>query len=136
MDQGGSQVQAPLHPSGIRAYLALDGLPDIHQVHQFADAPVRLLAAQSVQKTLQPEKFPSCLLVVQGRVLESDTDATPHEVRLSHHIVACDRYETTGRRQERYQHANDGGLPGPVGTQKPINLAPANCEVHSIHRPE
>ncbi len=69
MDQGGGEVEPALHPSGVRADAAPEGVADVDQLPQGRQAGLRLDLGQAVEAGLEPEQLDAGLLAVERRVL-------------------------------------------------------------------
>ena len=118
----GREVEPPLHAAGIRADLAIERVADVDHGRQLLDPLFGLPAAQAVEAPLEPQQLDAGLLAVERDVLEGDADAQPHLLGLGRDVVAGHDRAATGRRQQRAEHADGGGLAGRVRPEEAVDL--------------
>ncbi len=132
MHERGGEVEAALHASRVRADAPAQRVTDVDEGGQVADAPVDLLAGEAVQTTLEAQELDAGLERIEGCFLQCGADVETHLPRLVYDVVAGHDGPTAGRRQQRAEHVDGGGLPGPVGTEKAVDLAGTDVEVDVV----
>ncbi len=129
------EVEAPLHAAGVAGDLPVGRVRQADPVEQLL-GPCRALGLRhSLEGRLQPEVVASGEQRVEGGLLERDADQRTHLRPLADDVVAADAGGSGGRRQERRQDVDGGGLPGAVRPQEPVDLARRDGEVDPVHRP-
>ena len=133
VNEGGGQVEATLHPTGVSADEPVHGISNVHQRRQVGDTTVGLSPGEAVQLGLHSQQFPSSLLRIQRCVLQGNPDmqsrfiGSPQNIHTSHVDGAC------RRRQQRHKHPYHCRLARPVGTKETVYLAIPYIQVEAVY---
>ncbi len=132
MHEGEREVEPPLHAPGVAGDLAVGGVDEPDAMEQLFRARLALRLRDALQRRLQAQVVARREERVERRLLQRDTDE-PADLRpVLHDVVAADERRARGRRQERRQDVNGGGLPGAVRPEEPVDLARRDREVDPV----
>lgn len=92
------------------------------------------VGAQAVEAGLEPQQLAAGLLVVEGGVLQGDTDAEPDLIGLAGDIVAGHECPAPGRREQRAEDADERGLASAVRAQEAVDGPLVDREVDAPKR--
>ena len=132
VDQGGSEIQTPLHSTRIRADTPIDGGADVDQVEDLRESHPDLRGAQPVEAPLQGEQFTPGLPVVNGRILERDADPDADRSGILRHVVPGHGGRPGTGFEQRAEDPYDRRLAGAVGTQESVDLPSTNAEIETV----
>ena len=127
------EVEAPLHPAGVAADLAVRGLGQPHPRQQLVAAPDALRTRQAVQRGLKLHVLTPREERIEGGLLEGGSDGGPDLRAFLHHVMPRHAGAAGGGRQQRGEHVDGRGLAGPVGPEEPVDLAGGDSDVDAVH---
>ena len=134
MDQGGSEVEATLHPSRVRPDAAVDRVADVDHVQHVRHALLHLDPVEAVEARLEREELAARLAVVERRVLKRDPDAQADLPGLGGDVVPEHERSPCRWQQQGAEHSDDGRLAGAIGAEEAVDLARTHFEVDAVHR--
>ena len=100
VDEGGGEVEAALHATGVRADEAVDGVPDVHERLKLGEPPVDLATRHAEKPSLEAKYLPAGLLGVEGGLLEGGADSQSDLFRLADDVLARDHGAAAVRHQQ------------------------------------
>ena len=133
VDEGQREVEAPLHPAGVRAHLAVGGLREADAVEELV-RPARTLAARRVVQAICRRR---CSRPVRSGSSAASWSAAPMTRRTFGPRGARRsrrRGGSAGRREQRGQHVHRRRLAGAVRAEEAVDLAVGDDEVDAVHR--
>ena len=129
----GGEVEPTLHATRVRADLAVERVADVDQARELLDPLVGLGARQAVEPPLETQQL-RCRSA-SGRAprpaARRRCAAAPSPARSPTSNPATDR-APAGRREQRAQHADGGGLAGAVRPEEAVDLPGWDLEVEAV----
>src|SRR5262245_34148413 len=129
VDQRRGQVEPPLHAAGVALDPPISGVGELAELEERLCPSRRRRSGHAEQATLQDQELAPCLPRVEPSLLQRHSDLEAGSVRVGGHVDPGDRGRAGRDRHQGGQHADRRRLAGPVRTEEPEDLAPANVEV-------
>ncbi len=133
MDEGGGEVEAPLHSPRVGADTPIGRGGEVDPLEQVVGAAAALGGRDPLQRRLQADQLAAGHQRVQGSFLQGDPDRGADGPRLGDHVVAGDGGAAAGGEQQSGEHPHRGRLAGPVRAEEGEDLALAYLDVYSLH---
>jgi hypothetical protein len=135
-DQAGGEVQAAAHAAGELGDRLVGGLLEAELFEQSAGGGARGGRAQPLQPAEHPQVLERREALVDRGVLAGDADQLADAVRLPGDVHPEDPGLPGVDGEQRGEHAQRGGLAGPVRTEHAEDLPLAHLEVDPVDRAE
>ena len=126
------QVEATTHSARVRAHATFGGRGQSDAFEQFVASRPAGTLRQSVENGLQIQEFAAGHEGIDGGILQRHTDGSTNFVRFLHHVESGHVCGTRRGLQQRGEHAHDGALARPVGSEQPEDLAGVHLEVDAV----
>ena len=123
MHEAARDFDAPAHAAGQVLHLGVAPPGQLDGLEQGVDQLLALRARHAVQLREDDQVFHDAQLEIAGHRLRNDPDRAPHAVGLLHHVESVDDRGPRRRRQQRHEHADQGGLARAVRPEQPEDLA-------------
>src|SRR5215207_2779608 len=133
--QGERQVEPPLHAAGVAFHPPVRGLREPDALQSLVGPLSPLRPWQAVQSGLEAQVIAAGEERVEGGFLERRPYGGAHLRPLLHDVVAGDARGAAGGWEERREHQDRRGLPGPVRAEEAVDLAGLNREAYAVHGP-
>src|SRR5581483_1596718 len=133
MQEASGDLEPTLHPAGEGLHDASASVPQADHVHHLLEAAVELALRHPVQLGVEAKILGGREVVVEGGVLEHETDLTTDLVSLANDVEAGDPRHARARAHEGAQHGDRRRLAGTVRTQESVRLARRHREVHAAY---
>jgi hypothetical protein len=134
VDEGEREVEPSLHPARVPRDLAIGRIDEADAVQQLLGARLPLRLRDALQRRLQAQVVAGGEERVESRFLERDADE-PADLRpVLDDVVARDERSPRGRREQRGQDVDRGGLPGAVRPEEAVDLSWVDREVDAVDR--
>nr|GEU28344.1 hypothetical protein [Tanacetum cinerariifolium] len=113
---------------------AVDDVRQFEDAHGVVDARLGRRHRHAAQAGEIGQVFARGQAVVQTRLIGQETDRRPHRCRSERGIEPIDAEVAAIARHQAQQHAQQGGLAGPVGTEQAGDFSIARLERHLVQR--
>ncbi len=134
MEQGGGQVEAPLHSSTESFNLVLSTIGKTDQGESFADRLLHFCAGEGVERGEKSQIVPGREFVVERHVLGDESDLQLDRVGVARDRAALDQ-NFAGIRAHQTGNDGDGcGFPRPVGPEQANGLSLSDAKGDSVDR--
>ncbi len=134
VQQGGGQVEPPLHAAAERAHLILCAVAEAHQIERLC---YRLLCRGAIQIVKGAEKSQVVVggqFIVEGDVLRHQPDLPLGRIGVAAQSAAVDQNLAGIGTQQPGDDGNRRGFTGAVGAQQPDGLARGGAQRNAIDR--
>ena len=109
-------------PARVGAHLAVAGVREPDALEELRDQSLPLVAADSVERRLQPQVLAARQERVERSLLERGADRGTHLWALLRDVEPGDGRAAAGGREERRQHVDGRRLAGAVRAEEPVDL--------------
>ena len=134
VQQTASDLQAPLHPTGVRGDHASASLPELDHLEDVAQPLLGEVSGYPIQLGVEPQVLLGRQVLVERRVLEDQTDVPSDVGRMRRHIETGDLRPSGRRAKQRTQDVDRRGFPGPVRAEEAEGLPDRDIERDVIDR--
>ncbi len=126
------QVEPTAHAARVGADPAVGGRRQPHPLEELAAAALGDLGRDAEEHGLEVHELGAGHQRVDGRVLEGHADAPSDLAGVAHDVESGHGGSAARGLQQRGQHPHGGGLPRPVRTEEPEDLAPPDRQVDAV----
>jgi hypothetical protein len=134
MDEGKREVEAPLHPAGVAAHLAVGGLGEADALEEKLATRGALRAREALEGRLQPQMLTAGEQRVEGRLLERGADRCTDLRALADDVEPGHGRSARRRGEKRRQHVHRGRLAGAVRAEETEDLPRVDEQVDAVDR--
>ena len=132
MDERDRQVEAALHAARVGRDTPVEGVADVDELGQLAEAARGGRAAQAVKARLQAQQLAAGLFRVNRGGLQSGADREAHLLGLVHHVEAGDARAASRGHEQRAEHPHHRRLAGTVRPEEAVDLAARDRQVDAV----
>jgi hypothetical protein len=132
VDERGAQVEAPAHPTGVRARRPVGGVDEVELLEELAGAVLDEPAGQVREAADEAKVLPAREVAVDGGELACQTDARAHPVRFVGDVEAQHSRRAGVGAENRRQHSDGSGLAGPVRPEQAEHGRGWHLEVDAV----
>ena len=134
VDERESEVEAPLHPAGVRLHLAIGRAREPDADEQLFASLVAFPLRQAVEAALEPQMLAAREVRVERRLLQRRADRPAHPRTLMQDVVPGHPRGAGGRRQQRGEHQHSRRLARSVRPEEPVDLARLDLQLDPVDR--
>ena len=134
MQHPAGEVGGPAHASRQRAHRIVAALAEPELADQRVDARHGESRGQVPQAGGEAEVLLHGEVAVERGVLEHEADGAPHGEVVLGHVVPHDPRRPPGRREQRGEQMDRGGLAGAVRPEQAEELAGSHVEIELLER--
>ena len=133
MNESKRQIETAAHATRVCANTAISCSSEANTLEQLTRTVFYLSLWNSVQHSLQAQQFGASHQWVNCGILQRNTNATAHFVRVLCNIETRDGSGARSWAKQCGEHANSSGFPCTVWPEKSKNLASFYCDVDAIN---
>ena len=119
VDEGAGHGEALAPATGEQGGPPVEVGFEVRERDEFVAALPQPITAQTVKAAEEQQVLVHGQFIVERKLLRHVTDRALEPVGLAHDVHAADAAGAGGRFEDAAQHADDGGLAGAVGAEKP-----------------
>ena len=134
VDERGAQVEAPAHPTGVRARRPVGGVDEVELLEELGGAVLDEPAGQVREAADEAQILPAREVAVDGGELACETDAGAHPLRFVGDVEAQHGRLAGVGAEDRRQHPHGSGLAGAVGAEQAEHGCGRDLEVDAVER--